>query len=321
MPPPPSQRGQSTPNSANADNLPTLSRAQAMSNTPSSQLEPDAFSAATRLEVNRLSGDACWACGTLAPQIAHVIGKEDNQVPLWIEMSLLNFSLTSANNGIPLCPTCHIEFDRSEDPGFIFLPVDIPFFIEFELRDRERRAVAERDGKIVQREVPTNIMYVDHLIRQGRLPEGSSRGLYQPIFLKQYLLGGRVSLEDLGLLETKQWHGAPMASLRRGILALGSGRICTVDETTVNDLQRLRDLYFRAQSSRPCITNTRSTVPSQKRKADDSVEGSSPKRGGMNDSQTRTSDAMATCPEGWTLGPHYTTDQVCERYANILTHD
>ncbi|KAL4798691.1 hypothetical protein BDV19DRAFT_386166 [Aspergillus venezuelensis] len=292
-----------------------------MSDTSSSQPRSDAFSAATRLEVKRLSGDACWACGTLAPIIAHVIGKEDNQVSLWIDMSLLNFSLASADNGIPLCPTCHTEFDRSEDPGFIFLPVDIPFFIEFELQDQERRAVAERDGKIVRREVPTNIMYIDHLIHQRRLPEGSTGGLYQPIFLRQYLLGGRVSPEDLGLLETKQWHGAPMASLRRGIMALGSGRICTVDETTVKDLQRLRDLYFRTQSSRPCITNTPLNVPSRKRKADDSVEGSSSKKGGITDSQTRASGAMDTFPEGWTLGPHYTTHQVCERYAYIFAHD
>ncbi|KAL4944059.1 hypothetical protein BDV06DRAFT_188221 [Aspergillus oleicola] len=162
-----------------------------MSDISSSQLRSDTFSAATRLEVKRLSGDACWACGTLSPQIAHVVGKEDTQNPLWIDMSLLNFSLGSTDSGILLCPTCHTEFDRFDDPGFIFLPVDIPFFIEFELRDREKRVVAERDGRIVRREVPTNIMYADHLIRQRRPPEGSTGGLYQPIFLKQYLLGGR----------------------------------------------------------------------------------------------------------------------------------
>ncbi|PLB35932.1 uncharacterized protein BDW47DRAFT_57549 [Aspergillus candidus] len=293
-----------------------------MSDTSSSQPRSHAFSAATRLEVQRLSGNACWACGTLSPQIAHVIGNEDGQIPLWSDMSLLNFSLTSADNGIPLCPTCHVEFDRSEDPGFIFLPVDIPFFIEFELKDRERRAVAEKDGKILRREVPTNIMYVDHLIRQRRLPEGSTGGgLYRPIFLRPYLLGGRVSPEDFGLLQTKQWHGAPMASLRRGILALGSGRICTVDETTVEDLQRLRDLYFREQSSRPCLTNTSLNVPPRKRKANDREEGSPSKRGGINDSQARASDSMDICSEHWTLGPHYTSHQACERYAYILAHD
>lgn len=51
--------------------------------------------------------------------------------------------------------------------------------------------MAEKDGKIVRREVPTNIMYVDHLIRQRRLAEGSIESLYRPIFLRQYLLGGR----------------------------------------------------------------------------------------------------------------------------------
>lgn len=188
------------------------------------------------------------------------------QIPLWPDISLLNFALTLADNGIPLCPTCHVEFDRSEDPGFIFLPVGIPFFIEFELEEREIRAIAERDGNIIRREVPTKTMYVDHLIRQQRLPEGSTAGLYRPILLRPYLLGGRGSLEDVGLLQTKQWHGAPMAYLRRGILALGSGRICTVDETTVKDLQRLQDLYFRAQPSSPCLTDTPLNVSSRKRK-------------------------------------------------------
>lgn len=52
--------------------------------------------------------------------------------------------------------------------------------------------MAEKDGKIVRREVPTNIIYVDHLIRQRRLAEGSTESLYRPIFLRQYLLGGRM---------------------------------------------------------------------------------------------------------------------------------
>lgn len=121
-----------------------------------------------------------------------VINLTVRQIP-WSDMSLLNFALTSADNGTPLCPTCHVEFDRSEDPGFIFLPVDIPFFIDSELKDRERRALAERDGNVIRRKVPTKTMYVDRLIRQQRLPEGSTAGLYRPMFLRPYLLDGRAS--------------------------------------------------------------------------------------------------------------------------------
>ncbi|KAE8403010.1 hypothetical protein BDV37DRAFT_251328 [Aspergillus pseudonomiae] len=61
-------------------------------------------------------------------------------------MSLINFSLVSADNGRALC---HAEFDRSGEPGFLFLSIDIPFFINFELRDQRRRAAEEIHGRKV----------------------------------------------------------------------------------------------------------------------------------------------------------------------------
>ncbi|KAI9370708.1 hypothetical protein BJX61DRAFT_77023 [Aspergillus egyptiacus] len=41
-----------------------------------SDIASEAFSAVTQPEVKRLSGDACWACRTPSPQIAHVSEKK-----------------------------------------------------------------------------------------------------------------------------------------------------------------------------------------------------------------------------------------------------
>lgn len=52
-------------------------------------------------------------------------------------------------NAIPLRPTCHCQFDLASDPGFVFIPTDLQYFIQFELEDRQRRRKAvEQEGII-----------------------------------------------------------------------------------------------------------------------------------------------------------------------------
>lgn len=57
-----------------------INSSPAMSEISSDYPKSDVFSAITKLEVKRLSGDSCWACETESPQIAHVVAKEDKQV-------------------------------------------------------------------------------------------------------------------------------------------------------------------------------------------------------------------------------------------------
>ncbi|KAL4811303.1 hypothetical protein BDV18DRAFT_155908 [Aspergillus unguis] len=166
-----------------------------MSDISDSLIHSDYFPAATKLEIKRLAGTSCWACHSPMSQIAQVFDQEDKQIEYWNRAGLINFSLESFDNGIPLCPNCHTQFDRSDDPGFVFLPVDLKYFIDFELQDRDRRAAAERDEAVTRREVPTNAMYLEHLVREGLAPEGSSQGLHQRVFLKHYFLAGPVDLE------------------------------------------------------------------------------------------------------------------------------
>lgn len=261
-------------------------------------------------------------------------------MPLWFEAGLLNFSLTSAANGIPLCPTCHAEFDRAHDPGFVFIPADLQYFIDFELKDSEKRKLAAREGNILIRQVPTSIMYRDHLLKQGIISDGATSGLYQPIFLKSYLLGGRFPPEDFGFTEPKHWHGAPLATLRRGILALGSARICWIDRRTVTQLEMLRNLYFGDYGECSLEARNRQAQPdlqSRKRHRDDDEHSEPNKRIQMKDSarmhepgntgvhhlntQTHSRPAFWLPQEEWTLGPQFTTEEIIQRYADLLVHD
>lgn len=89
------------------------------------------------MELKRIAGENCWACSSEPAQICPVVAKEDPQVGkqsllacldydnniqarFWAEKGLINFSLVSAMNAIPLCPLCHYQFDLALDLGFVF---------------------------------------------------------------------------------------------------------------------------------------------------------------------------------------------------------
>jgi hypothetical protein len=255
-------------------------------------------------------------------------------VDLWRDAGLLNFQLTSVANGVPLCCTCHLEFDRSEDPGFVFIPLDLQYFIDFEIENRKKRSSAVRD-------VPTAVMYRRHLVEKGIISNDAASGLYRPIFLKQYLLGGLASPEQFRFTEPKEWHGAPLATLRRGILVLGSGRICKVDSKTVSQLETLRNLYFRADEEYSPEVGNRQTeqgLQSRKRQTDDDTNSRSKKRmktkdltktsepentGGryLRSAQTHSCAPFRLQQDDWTLGPQFTTEQIVQRYADVLAHN
>jgi len=184
-------------------------------------------------------------------------------------------------------------------------------------------------------------MYKDHMVEQGIIPNEAASGLYRPIFLKHYLLGGLVSPEQIGLTKPKQWHGAPLATLRRGILALGSGRICHIDSQTVTQLETLRNLYFRDDEECSLEAANRPTeqdLQSRKRQTDNDEHSRSKKRmkikdltrmsepentGGhyLRSAQTHNCAPFRLPQEEWTLGPQFTTEQIVQRYADVLAHN
>ncbi|GIJ90046.1 hypothetical protein Asppvi_008995 [Aspergillus pseudoviridinutans] len=110
----------------------------------------------------------------------------------------------------------------------MFIPTDLQYFVDFEVKDRKKRVSAVR-------EVPTNVMYRDHLVEQGIIPNEAASGLYRPIFLKNYLLGGLISPEQIGRLTMK----LPLA------LLLASGTL-QVASQQVPGLHKVLDYPSRA---------------------------------------------------------------------------
>ncbi|EGE84672.2 hypothetical protein BDDG_07617 [Blastomyces dermatitidis ATCC 18188] len=198
----------------------------------------DTFSGSTKLEVKRLAGDQCWACGAPNPQVCHVFGKEDPQIQLnMVQCNLIDFDLTSAENGIALCAGFHVQFDQTADPGFVLLPVDLQYFIDVELDDIQEKKLALKNGKDVEvhRRVPTVVEYKAHQHNDAQ----------RSLPTQNYLVDGRLPSNVLNTLSTpKQWHGAPVATLRRGILVLGGGRVQSLDAETRSQLELLQNLYF-----------------------------------------------------------------------------
>lgn len=90
-------------------------------------------------------------------------------------------------------------------------------------------------------------MYKAHQVRQGVISPDAVGGLYLPIFTKPYLHTGRLPFDITAhLSQPLQWHGAPLASLRRGIPILGTGRLAVLKDNTRLQLEKLRtcNLYF-----------------------------------------------------------------------------
>lgn len=143
------------------------------------------------------------------------------------------------------------------------MPIDLQYFVEFELRDRERRST---DGSL-RRQVPTSSMYKAHLLREGKIPAGASSGLYRRIFLKDYVFADfGISAEALGITTQKPWHGAPIAIFPRAFHALASFRIFVLEKETICQLRRLHDLYFwPSEDNRVNLTSRRFPPDSQSR--------------------------------------------------------
>ncbi|KAJ5728911.1 uncharacterized protein N7483_003419 [Penicillium malachiteum] len=147
----------------------------------------------------------CWACS--APRlvdVCHVVPQEDPQVilnysvpkafslyvlqsVLWERCYLFNFDYESEENAIVLCPYCHRCFERTLDPGFVFFPVDIRYFIDFELSDIQRRTkIATEQTKPmseIPRWVPSAQNYHDHEVMNNGIFSEINAGRYRRIFL------------------------------------------------------------------------------------------------------------------------------------------
>lgn len=147
---------------------------------------------------------------------------------------LINFDVHSSQNGISLCPNCHAYYDNNADPGFVFWPEDLDFFIRFELRDRARRRRLP-PGAQRQRRVPTAKQY--QVYQEGTEPQ--SWGTYYRV----HLVDGNAR-HVTEATPTKEWGGSPIGALRRAIAVIGCPRSFRIPPDAIKKLQILRDLYY-----------------------------------------------------------------------------
>ena len=236
-------------------------------------------------------------------------------------------------NAISLCPLCHVQFDSALDPGFVFIPTDLDYFIDFELEDRKRRTAGAPEGITLKREVPTAELYRKHQTENGAISRESIGGLYQPVFLKAYLLRNRIPFDITKYLTSPlEWHGSPMASLRRAISVLGSGRLSGFKKQTRKKLQKLQDLYFLddEEDSEEELANEEpgTEMPlvetggqGQKRKP--STPHDKPKQKKQRENDDRDSKYVGTTRHSfhtspWALGPNVSTEEAVNRYAPLF---
>ncbi|KUL88779.1 hypothetical protein ZTR_03526 [Talaromyces verruculosus] len=206
------------------------------------------FAESVKDKNKKLADNRCWACldDTLQPQSCHVIAKEDPVIENWERKGLLTFDLRKECNSIALCTSCHAKLDQAADPGLIFFPEDLEFFIQNAKQDAE--------NPHLPRQIPTADEYRRNQLDKGKIVDESIGGLYRCFDLKPkrnpLLSGDRelqqrvLEMEQAGIQKPKPWHGAPIASLRRAIAALGSNRIDEiVPEEQIQQLTQLRILY------------------------------------------------------------------------------
>lgn len=134
-------------------------------------------------------------------------------------------------------------FDQADDPGFVFFPVDIAFFIRCELEDRKRRK-KEGGGRVV----PSADEYKRHQAEQGHVPATAKGGLYFRCFLQEYMHVGTGFSARQAFGDPVVYHGAPFGAFRRAFAAISTPRVDAMSFTVTQQLSLLKNLYFMQEA-------------------------------------------------------------------------
>jgi hypothetical protein len=127
--------------------------------------------------------------------------------------------LGDEDNATGLCPTCHRNFDAPFDPGFVFLPEDLDYFVRFEKADQTRRRQEKAaHGIQLARLVPNAERYRLQQEQDGKVGSDAVGGQYRRYILQDFLPQG---LREILHSSTREWHGSPAAAIQRGIRIVG----------------------------------------------------------------------------------------------------
>jgi hypothetical protein len=197
---------------------------------------------------------------------AHVLAMEDDQVChfLWCSFNDANLfvktdrwdkaglipsgtNLKSKENAIFLCKSCHCQYDNAYNPGIVFFPADLEFFIEWEKADQARRKEAAQNGAHVRRSPPTAAAYKARQVEQARVDPNSIGGLYRTAILDTFFASDLPKSLRREVIEyrsqLKQWHGEPMYTILRAFIILGTLQVKLLDPEIKRQLRELQDLY------------------------------------------------------------------------------
>lgn len=177
-----------------------------------------AFSVPVKRAIEQ-DGSNCWHCSSDDKlEHIHLLGKTMgptlNRLQSQGRTNLAH--LHQAENGMYLCNRCHGAMDNIEDPGWVFVPANLDFFLEAEHTDYQRRLAIFRNSR------GTNF--------PPRVPPSPERyiqtcgGLYTRYMLRRY--GSPFDAwQQRGLSayppNPKVWHGDPMLALFKALSALG----------------------------------------------------------------------------------------------------
>ncbi|KAL8827486.1 MAG: hypothetical protein Q9170_006996, partial [Blastenia crenularia] len=193
---------------------------------PQAAVEPraptTAFSVAVKRAIER-DGSDCWHCGSLDKlEHIHLLGQTKHGIMARLQsQGLTNIQyLHQKENGMYLCNRCHSALDEVEDPGWVFIPTNLAFFLDAENADYSRRLATFRrssDAVFPQR-IPPN---PDRYIQQ-------CGGLYDSFMLRPY--GSQQDAwqhrgRSVYQPNPKVWHGDPMLALFKGLGAIGKNLV------------------------------------------------------------------------------------------------
>lgn len=169
--------------------------------------------------------------------------------------------LQKDDNGLPLCPNCHFQYDKPRDPGWVFFPADLQYFIDEEKKDvRRRRQSWGEDGQVPCRIPPTATMYFEYQERKRSLLPDARAGIYATYIIKSF--GPEGGLFRVGYNMTKPWHGDPMSALDKAFRGLTSGYlILPSDLMTLHRMYQDNDLEIQQLRNAPLLPHGDSGDP------------------------------------------------------------